>query len=85
MNKSIPMIQTVARIFACFTLLAFSTTTLLAQQEGDFMRSIGKIYVVVAVIVILFIGMVLYLFSLDRKLTKLENQISHYDEAETSR
>lgn len=49
------------------------------------MRSIGKIYVVVAVIVILFIGMVLYLFSLDRKLTKLENQISHYDEAETSR
>lgn len=56
----------------------------MAQQEADFMRSMGKMYVVVAVIAILFIGMVLYLYSLDRKLTKLENQISHHDEAETT-
>ena len=84
MNNSIPMIRTVARTFACFALLALSTTTLMAQQEADFMRSMGKMYVVVAVIAILFIGMVLYLYSLDRKLTKLENQISHHDEAETT-
>ncbi len=56
----------------------------MAQQEADFMRSMGKMYVVVAVIAILFIGMVLYLYSLDRKLTKLENQISHHDDAETT-
>lgn len=55
----------------------FSTTQLLAQtaDSGDFMRSIGKMYVVVAVLVAMFIGIVFYLISLDRKLTKLENQI----------
>lgn len=56
----------------------------MAQQETDFMRSMGKMYVVVAVIAILFIGMVLYLYSLDRKLTKLENQISNHDNSEAT-
>ncbi|MFT4762188.1 MAG: CcmD family protein [Paraglaciecola sp.] len=57
--------------------ILFSTTQLLAQTAdgGDFMRSIGKMYVVVAVLVAMFIGIVFYLISLDRKLTKLENQI----------
>ena len=46
-------------------------------QEGkvemaDVMRSNGKIYVVVAVIVAIFAGIILYLIRLDRKLTKLE-------------
>lgn len=61
--------------FLLATLL--STTQLLAQAAdgGDFMRSIGKMYVVVAVLVAMFIGIVFYLISLDRKLTKLENQI----------
>jgi len=45
------------------------------QASGDFMRSIGRIYVVVAVILIIFFGIVLFLIYLDRKLTKLENQI----------
>ena len=48
----------------------------MAQASGgDFMRSIGKIYVVVAVIVAIFIGIVVFLIYLERKLTKLENQI----------
>lgn len=47
-----------------------------AQTDSpDFMRSIGKIYVVVAVILAIFIGIVIFLVYLDRKLTKLENQI----------
>ena len=41
----------------------------------DFLRSTGKIYSVVAVIVIIFIGLAIYLWRIDRKLTKLENQI----------
>ena len=55
---------------------------LLTGQSGstDFMRSIGKIYVVVAVIVIIFIGIILFLVYLDRKLTKLENQINDHDQ-----
>ena len=44
------------------------------SEQYDFMRSIGKIYVVVAVILTIFIGIVLYLIRLDRKLTNLENQ-----------
>lgn len=51
-----------------------------AQNDSeDFMSSIGKIYVVVAVIVAVFIGIVLFLLYLDRKITKLENQIKDHD------
>lgn len=58
----------------------FVLNVVLGQAESpDFMRSIGKIYVVVAVIVAIFIGIVLFLVYLDRKLTKLENQIKDHD------
>ncbi len=36
------------------------------------MRSNGKIYVVVAVLVIIFIGILLFLINLDKRLRKLE-------------
>lgn len=54
---------------------------LFAQSAGgnDFMRSIGKIYVVVAVIVMVFIGIIFFLIHLDRKLTRLEDQIKDHD------
>lgn len=38
----------------------------------DFMNSNGKIYVVVAVIVVIVVALFVYLFTLDRKITKLE-------------
>ena len=41
-------------------------------QMADGMRANGKIYVVVAIIVTIFAGIILYLIRLDRKLTKLE-------------
>lgn len=47
---------------------------------GDFMRETGKIYVVVAVIVVIFLGLATYLWRLDRKLTNLEHQIKDSDE-----
>ena len=54
--------------------------SLQAQAENqDFMRSIGKIYVVVAVIIAIFLGIILFLVYLERKLTKLENQIKEND------
>ncbi|MEZ4893302.1 MAG: CcmD family protein [Saprospiraceae bacterium] len=40
------------------------------------MRETGKIYVVVGVILLIFLGIVLYLVRLDRKLTKLESQLN---------
>ena len=50
-------------------------SNILFQQDvemADFMRQDGKIWVVVGVILILFTGIILYLISLDRKITKLE-------------
>jgi uncharacterized membrane protein len=38
------------------------------------MRSNGKIYVVMAVVVTIVTGLFLYVFSIDKKITKLENK-----------
>lgn len=38
------------------------------------MRSSGKIYVVVAVLSMVLIGLIIYLFTLDRKISKLEKE-----------
>ncbi|MFK8056726.1 MAG: CcmD family protein [Saprospiraceae bacterium] len=48
---------------------------LFLQAAPDFIRSIGKIYVVVAVIVIVLLGLFAYLYFVDRRLTNLEEQI----------
>jgi hypothetical protein len=45
---------------------------LMAQNETSVLRSSGKIYVVIGVILIIFFLVVLYLVRLDRKITKLE-------------
>jgi CcmD family protein len=49
------------------------------QASDDFMRSMGKMYVVVAAILIIFTGIVLFLVYLDRRLTKLEKQTRQND------
>jgi hypothetical protein len=46
-----------------------------SNSTTDFMESAGKFYVVIAVILIIFTGIILFLINLDRKLTKLEYQI----------
>ena len=58
-------------------LLLASFLTVFAQQNqsvdmADEMRSSGKIYVVIATIIIIFIGLAIYLFSIDRRLKKIE-------------
>jgi CcmD family protein len=62
-----------------FTVLFLLTaSTLRAQQEvgmADTLRSEGKIYVVVAIMVVVFTGIAAYLFLLDRKVTRLEKRI----------
>lgn len=40
-------------------------------------RSSGKIYVVIAVLAVILIGLAIYLFTIDRKVTKLEK--SHHE------
>lgn len=48
---------------------------LLAANEGqDFFQAIGKMYVVVAVILVIFVGISLYLWRLDRRISQLEKK-----------
>jgi len=60
--------------FFLSTLLVICGYISFAQSPGDNMRSNGKIYVVVAVLVTIFIGIILYLIRLDRKISKLEKE-----------
>lgn len=66
------------RTFVCFLTAVLFTITAQAQSataDGeDFMRSNGKIYVVVAVVLAIVIGLLAYVFSLDRKISKLEKK-----------
>lgn len=41
-------------------------------EMADIMRSNGKIYVVVAVLATIFVGIIVYLIYIDKKLSKLE-------------
>jgi hypothetical protein len=59
-------------LLTCYTAVA-------AQQDrvdmADTMRANGKIYVVLAVVLTIFTGIILYLVRLDRKITKMEKTI----------
>ncbi|RYY99891.1 MAG: CcmD family protein [Chitinophagaceae bacterium] len=46
-------------------------------EMADTFRSNGKIFIVFAVILTIFAGIVLYLVRLDRKLSRLEQQPHH--------
>lgn len=65
--------------FGTLFLLFASATNLFAQidvEMADRFRADGKIYVVVAVIAVVLLGLLAYLFSLDRKVSKLERDPS---------
>jgi hypothetical protein len=56
-----------------------STALAYAQDDekvdmADTMRSNGRIYVVVAVVVLILLGLILYLIRLDRKITTIERE-----------
>ncbi|MDX2190750.1 MAG: hypothetical protein SFY32_12885 [Bacteroidota bacterium] len=42
---------------------------------ADILRSSGKIYVVVGVVLILFVGLIAYLIKTDMKISKLEKEV----------
>lgn len=62
-------------LLLCFLL--FSSISIIAQESNGIdmateLRSSGKIYVVVAVLAVIFIGLAFYLFSMDNRLKKIE-------------
>ncbi|MBX3241785.1 MAG: CcmD family protein [Chitinophagaceae bacterium] len=66
----------IVRFAFCF-FFVITSLVLPAQQEvemADTMRSNGKIYVVVAVLLVLFTGLFIYLIRIDRKISRLEKE-----------
>lgn len=66
----------------CLTLTLLLVSVLANAQQQDtesgavnqFFRSNNKIYVIVGVLLIIFLGIVLFLINLDRKISKLEQR-----------
>ncbi|MBO9683247.1 MAG: CcmD family protein [Flavisolibacter sp.] len=67
----------IRKIYATI-LLMFISFTAMAQgsnrqtEMADLMRSNGKIYVVTAVIITIFAGIIIYLIRIERKMNRLE-------------
>lgn len=55
--------------FLLMTSLSFAQDSSASVLD---MRSSGKIYVVIAVLLVVFVGIAIYLFSLDKRLKKIE-------------
>jgi len=66
-------------LFSLFILL-LNTMFVQAQEGagktnfGETMRSNGRIYVVIAVILTILIGLILYIVRLDKKMSKMEKE-----------
>jgi CcmD family protein len=65
-------------LFLCTCVPALGWAQQAVADPPDFLRSIGKLYVVVAVIVVVFLGLAFYLYRLDRRLTEMENQFKDH-------
>ena len=59
------------RILNIFFVLMFPLLSS-AQAKENIMYGSGRIYVVIAVLVTIFIGIIFYLIKIDRKITKLK-------------
>lgn len=60
------------------------SSSLIADETidmADTFRADGKIYVVVAILSIVFSGIVMYLIRLDRKVSRLEKEYSNSEKA----
>jgi len=69
----------------CLILVLLLPFSLLAQatehpEMADLMRQSGKIYVVIAVLTIIFAGIIFYLITIDRKVSGLEKKIQNNSE-----
>jgi hypothetical protein len=72
--KPIRLHSPIALVFCLFLI----SSSLMARQDvemADTMRSDGKIYVIVGIILIILAGLIGYLFLLDKKMKKLEDRL----------
>jgi hypothetical protein len=74
MNKLKSIVLTIAlNIFQVY-VFAQDTTNVKTEDPTDFMRSEGKLYVVMAVVVVILVGLFIYLINLDKKIKVLEKK-----------
>jgi heme/copper-type cytochrome/quinol oxidase subunit 2 len=73
-NSCLRLFLTVTGILSICLVEAQDSLQTEKPQMADAMRSNGKIYVVVAVLLIILAGLFLYLFLTDRKLTRIEHK-----------
>jgi CcmD family protein len=59
-------------LFLFFAVKNFAQSSANDESQSNFMTSNGKIFVVMAVVVVIVLGLFLYLVNLDRKISKLE-------------
>ena len=60
-------------IYLPITFLFLFVNTAIAGAD-DFLRSTGKMYAVYAVIMIIFIGLVMYMLRLDKRIKEIEEK-----------
>ena len=74
-RKKDAVMKFLKKIIVLFILQLASVLTFAQDKKtemADTMRSNGRIYVVVAVVVTILVGLILYVIRIDRKLSKLE-------------
>jgi hypothetical protein len=69
------------RTILTLILSLISTVSVWAQgndiEMAEMMRSDGKIYIVIGVLMIIFIGFIFYLIRLDSRITKMEKEFDN--------
>ncbi len=72
------MMNSLKKCTFLFTVIITIAQTALAQtnnvEMADVMRSNGKIYVVVAVCLVILFGLIAYVIRIDKRLSKMEHQ-----------
>ena len=66
-------IKKIAALFSCLLLSGFAFAQD-AANSTDVLRSNGKIYVVMTVVIVIVLGLFLYLINLDRKVSRMEKE-----------
>lgn len=72
MNKYFKSLLLVLMAHVCVLSVYAQDTA--ANASTDVMRSNGKIYVVMAVVATIVTGLFMYVYSIDKKISKLENK-----------
>jgi CcmD family protein len=78
------MKTSIKSLFALVLLMSSAVAYGQNAEMADAFRAEGKIYVVVAIILIVLTGLIVYLFLLDRKLNRLEQMIKTKKQTKTS-